>query len=73
MARPIQPCPKCKKEKPLTRHHVFPVRVYGRKDNEEYFYLCRECHTKLEETIPFEPVKKYLYPLFVLRFLQEGI
>lgn len=63
-------CPKCKKLKYLTRHHVFPVRHYGRK-SKHFFYLCRACHDLLEEMIPFEQQAHSFYKEVIVRFLRD--
>ena len=64
-----RPCPKCKVEKMLTRHHVYPVRHFGRKDNKEVFLLCRKCHDALEKLIPFERMVRDFYPVIIQSFL----
>lgn len=43
-------CPKCKEDKPLTRHHVFPKRFY--KKSRKTLDVCRDCHSELEFYIP---------------------
>lgn len=49
-------CPRCKREKKLTRHHIFSRRHFGHipKLRKKVIKLCRECHDILEERIPFE-------------------
>lgn len=52
-------CPKCKKNKKLTRHHVKPKRFFRRS---ETIKICRGCHNELEELIPYQqkmPIKFY--------------
>jgi len=45
-------CPKCGEHRELTRHHVRPVRFWGRLgNNDELVYLCWSCHSRLEELI----------------------
>ena len=63
-------CPKCKQNKPLSKHHILPVRHYG-QNGGPYVEICRECHDQLELLIPFEPkleLKDYLniYRSFLL-------
>ena len=59
-------CPTCGKARPLTRHHVYPVRHYGRKNNVHYFYLCRQCHDQLERYIPIhQKMPDEFYPAIV--------
>jgi len=64
-------CPKCHRYKLLTRHHIFPKRNFGKKYNEQYLYLCRNCHDALEKLIPFEKKKKQFYIEVVANFLKE--
>ena len=72
MARPVSPCPKCRKVKPLTKHHLFPRRFFGRKNNSHTFDLCRDCHDDLEELIPqHQRLPRDDYPLILLKFLQD--
>lgn len=42
-------CPKCKKHKQLTRHHVLPRCHFG--ENDEIELICDRCHVKLERVI----------------------
>ena len=52
-----RPCVNCGEDDPrkLSRHHIFPVRWFGRKDNHVVVYLCTEngcgCHRSLEALI----------------------
>lgn len=46
--RQVKTCPKCRQIKYLERHHVFPVRYYGRKGNYITFKLCTSCHRDVE-------------------------
>ena len=62
-------CPKCKLKLRLTRHHVYPVRHYGRKDNKEILYICRECHDDLEKNIPFQKQAREFYTQVIDTFL----
>ena len=46
-------CPKCMRPRPLQKHHIFPVRFFGKKDNGyNRLYLCAECHLAVERLIP---------------------
>ena len=65
----VRPCPKCHIEKKMTKHHVFPKRHFGTKDNKKVFLLCRDCHDKLERLIPFEVMPKEFYPAVIKAFL----
>ncbi len=51
-------CPKCDREfrdrsKKLkrTRHHCYPRRHYSSPIGCPYIYICRKCHTDLEDAI----------------------
>ena len=46
--RELKRCPKCRQTRYLERHHVFPVRYYGRKGNSPVFNLCTNCHREIE-------------------------
>ena len=71
--RLVDTCPKCKEVKPMTRHHIKPVRHFGRgKQNSEIFLLCRECHNQLETLIPFEVMKLEFYYYIIIVFLLIG-
>lgn len=52
---PQEICPKCETKKPMTKHHVKPVRFYGKKGNNDIVKLCRDCHDLLEKIIPQKP------------------
>ena len=43
-------CAKCGDSNPhrLTRHHVLPVRWFGRKHNNRKVILCSDCHRDME-------------------------
>lgn len=49
MKRPVQKCPKCKKVKKMTSHHIFPKTHFKGKGKRGL--LCRECHNDLEYEI----------------------
>lgn len=44
----IKHCLKCGTTKEITRHHVLPVRHYGRTGNRMVVHICQEDHRKLE-------------------------
>ena len=46
--RHAKTCPKCRQRRFLERHHVMPVRYYGRKGNRLIFCLCANCHREVE-------------------------
>ena len=63
-------CPKCHKEKRLTRHHYKPKRFFRRSNT---IRLCRPCHNELETLIPIGrkmPVRFYYWVVKI--FLEEG-
>ena len=67
-------CPKCNEEKILTKHHVFPKRWFGRgRHNQEYLWICRECHDELELLIPYKKKKRNFYVEIVGMFLSQDL
>lgn len=67
---PFGKCPKCRQNKHLTKHHVFPRRHFGRGNkNKTVVRICRECHDELEELIPYERQPIAFYPHIVNVFL----
>jgi len=64
-------CPCCGKERILTRHHVYPRRVFGRQNNNELFLLCRACHDELETFIPYHPMPADFYPRILNEFVTK--
>ena len=62
MPNPYGICPKCKRPKKLTRHHVYPKRFF-RKKRPTVLYLCRKCHDKLELQIPVYPKQERVFYL----------
>ena len=63
-------CPKCGLERPLTKHHIYPARFFGR--GGETILFCRECHDTLEKLIPFERQSDSFYPKILEVFLKGG-
>ena len=59
-------CPKCKKFKVATQHHILPKRFFG--PNGKTFLLCRECHDDLEKLIPRYQKKKRGWYAWILDF-----
>lgn len=47
-------CPKCKVDKVLSRHHVYPKRFFGGKGPLKL--ICRSCHDRLELYIPHNEI-----------------
>lgn len=78
MGRKIGVCPKCKQEKNLTRHHVYP-KVHFFIDEIEY--ICRDCHDDLEYFIIMlegltvkgkrRKLKASLYPMIYQIFINK--
>lgn len=50
-------CPKCLEKKPLTKHHIFPVRFFGK--NDYLIKICRSCHDKIEAIIKSKEMDNY--------------
>lgn len=65
-------CPKCLYVRKLTKHHLYPVRFFGRPNNSPILHLCRKCHDKIETTIPRdEPLTKRDYLQLAREFLAQ--
>ena len=45
-------CPKCLKITEGSKHHVLPKRFFGSNQNSPLLFLCRNCHSDLEDQIP---------------------
>ena len=69
--RPPRVCPKCREVQPLTHHHVFPRRHYGKTHNRVIIGLCQKCHSELEKLIPFERIEHHRYVQILIRFLEN--
>ena len=63
-------CPKCRRFKRLTRHHIQPLRWFGHSDR--IIRICRDCHNSIELLIPFEKQPVKFYYQIVKIFLQGG-
>jgi len=61
-------CPKCKEEKDLTEHHIYPKKKF--RGSQHTILLCRECHDELEKLIPFQKMPKYMYRYILDKFLK---
>ena len=44
-------CPACLYLRELTKHHIYPVRFFGRPKNSPILHLCRSCHDEVEKMI----------------------
>lgn len=66
-------CVGCGESKPLTRHHVLPVRFYGKgKHNEHIVLLCAPCHHEIETRIPRkQKLLVWQYFAIVAKFIKE--
>lgn len=63
-------CPACLYLRDLTRHHIYPVRFFGRPKNSPILHLCRDCHDKIEAIIPRDtPLTKRDYLQLAREFL----
>ncbi|RME54034.1 hypothetical protein D6783_00055 [Candidatus Woesearchaeota archaeon] len=71
MVRRMGECPKCGEHTALERHHVYPVRHYGKRNNRLFLLLCRECHRQLEWHIPFEKMPDTFYRDVIRCFLNR--
>ncbi len=71
MAKHEGPCPCCDFVGILTRHHIYPKRIYGRQHNRQVFILCRKCHNELETHIPYQRMTHDFYQQIVHVFLEE--
>jgi len=69
--RPTKECPACGVVCSMTSHHIFPVRIYGRKNNNHVLLLCRSCHSHLERYIPYAPMPRDFYNAIVKVFLEH--
>lgn len=73
MATPTGICPKCMMHRKMTRHHILPVRHWGRKGNRKVVLLCQKCHWDIEVLISEAeqrcPLHKEEYFFIVIQFL----
>lgn len=68
-------CPCCLYIRELTRHHIYPVRFFGRRHEKTnpILHLCRDCHDKIEREIPKdEMLHKEDYIQLAREFLGDG-
>ena len=64
-------CPKCKKHKALTRHHIKPKRFFK---SSQTIKICRHCHDDLEMIIPKrERLPIRFYYQIIRDFLRGGV
>jgi len=38
----------------IEKHHAFPVRFFGRKNNRSIINLCADCHREIESLLPYD-------------------
>ena len=63
-------CQKCVKGNLVEKHHIYPKRFFGNKNNPFKLYLCEKCHRKLEMLIPRdEEMDKSFYDRVTMEFL----
>jgi 5-methylcytosine-specific restriction endonuclease McrA len=68
----VRPCPKCRAELPMTRHHIYPKRHFGGGGGKDIFLLCRDCHDELERWIPQHQVMpREFYPAIIYAFTNQ--
>ena len=66
-------CPKCKRIREGTRHHILPVRFFGSNQNSPILYLCRDCHDLIENEIPLHVrLERDEYFLIAEEFLKSS-
>ncbi len=66
-------CPSCLYLRDLTKHHIYPVRFFGRPKNSPIMWLCRSCHDEIEKIIPqHELLHKRDYLQLSREFLGQG-
>ena len=66
-------CPKCKKLREGTRHHLLPVRFFGSNPNSPILFLCRDCHDLIEKEIPqHTKLEREEYFQIAVEFLQNS-
>jgi len=64
-------CPKCHQKRYLTKHHILPIRMFGK--NDQVIYLCRRCHDAIERFIPLsKKLTKEAYYRIVIAFINGG-
>jgi len=62
-------CNRCGEYKWINKHHIFPKKFFGTKDNNETIQLCLDCHTDIHTFIPKEKKEKSFYSNLIIRFL----
>lgn len=66
-------CPACLYLRELTKHHIYPVRFFGRPKNSPILHLCRSCHDEIEKEISVtEQLTKRDYLQIAREFLGGG-
>jgi len=64
-------CPTCDHHGALTKHHIYPKRIYGKEHNSRHYLLCRTCHNELETHIPYTKRSHDFYPAILKQFVEE--
>jgi len=62
-------CNRCGEYKWINKHHVFPKKFFGTKDNNETVSLCLDCHAEIHSILPKDKQEKTFYSNFMLKFL----
>lgn len=65
-------CQKCKKVGWMQKHHKYPRRFFGDKNNPERVILCDSCHKGIERLIPrYEKQSRSWYEKLTDSFLNN--
>lgn len=63
-------CPKCQEWfRKLTKHHVYPVAHFGRKNNE-IVHLCWDCHEALHKLLGYDKRPREEYVEILIDYLE---
>jgi hypothetical protein len=66
-------CPKCRRVREGTRHHVLPKRFFGDSPHAPILYLCRDCHDLIEKEIPLHyKLEREDYFQLTAEFLEQS-
>lgn len=64
-------CPKCHQRRSLGRHHILPIRFFGRGGKScpsMTIPICEDCHRKIERLIPYrdEQEREFYFEVIVV-------
>ncbi len=62
-------CERCKEHRYINRHHIYPRKFFGTKENDEVVKLCLLCHAEIHDLLPKEKQEKSFYKSFTMKFL----